>query len=226
MGKKQLDRKTIISIRRDCNPKKAFGPNILHRDLIDKSYLEAVELFNKRISGWYFNIVQSMPYKIEHYNFPVIIFCCIIIDLLSQYVYGLPVHKEESYKQFFRDYLKKFNRKIDPPIISCRFREKNWHEEIIHDFADAFYHCFRCGVVHSGRILEYGRINESFPEEIIKLEKWGKNSREIHVHTTGLLAELKNIFNNYIEKLRNHDPELMKNFIDKFEIEYGITIKR
>lgn len=234
MLEKKLTQDEVIAIRKNWNPVKAFAHGYTHGDLENKSYLEIVDIFNKRISEWYFDTAKSFKKNnnrgVTHYNFPIIVFCSILIDLLSQYIYGEPVHRDFRFKQFFREYLKKYNIVIKPPIISCTYKFKNkqraegWYKEEIKDFADAYYHCFRSGVVHAGRILEYGRINEYFPRKIIKIRAWGKNQREINIHTTALLKKLREIFDDYITELKMDNIKLKKNFIKKLKFEYGIVI--
>jgi hypothetical protein len=226
MGKKSLTLEQVFDIRKGGNPDRVFAPNTYLHDLENKSYLDIVDVFNNRISKWYFDVAEFV-YKKTDYNFSIIIFCCIIIDLLSQYIFAVPSSSERTFKNFFREYLKQYNHLINPPIITCYFSNKNnkWLQEEIKDIADGFYHCFRCGVVHSGRILEYGRINTRYPDEVIKIIEWEKGKREINVNTIELPRKLKIIFNDYIEKLKSEESPFKQNFISKFKLEHGIEVK-
>ena len=223
---KEISENKAIEIRRKLNPDKAFCQDgIKHGELKGKSYLEVVKFFEKRFSGWYFNAAESIHEKTKDYNFSIVIFCCIIIDSLSQYMFGEPCATRTTFKNFCRKHLEKYNHTLKPPIVTCRYKEPKWIKEEITDMADALYHCFRCGLLHSGRVLEYGRINETYPDEIIKIVEWGAGNKEIHIHTTGLLKELKKIFKEYIEDLQSGEKELKRNFIKKMKIEYGLKLK-
>jgi len=223
MTHRRLSVKEVARIRGSWNPDKAYAPGVANGDLMNKTYLELVEAFQKRINEWYFDTAESFASKVEHHNFPIIIFCVIIIDLLSQYVEGIPSHTEKCFTNFIRTYLCDHYSKLNKPIISCRYYENNWHKEKIKDIPAAFYHCFRSGVVHSGRILEYGRINELYPQEIFKYKEWEKGKYEIVVHTTGLLKELRRQFDCYIVDLKSARSKHKKNFALKFYMEYGIN---
>jgi len=224
--KKIISPEEVLRIRGGGNPDRAIAPNTHTRDLSNKSYSEIIEIFKDRIYDRYIYAADAFD-KEKKYNFVVIILCCIIVDLLSQYWYGSPASKKFYFKEFFRENFKQYNHRIIPPIRSCYFdtNKDKWFEEIINDVADGFYHCFRCGVVHSAMILEYGRINERFPEEIIKVVTWGKDKNEININTSGFLRLVKEAFDSYCEKLRLEEQRLKNNFIKKWELDFGVQIK-
>ncbi|MBM3251268.1 MAG: hypothetical protein FJZ11_00600 [Candidatus Omnitrophica bacterium] len=222
MTKKSLTINDVFNIRKGGNPERAFAPQTLHRDLYNKSYLELVGIFESRISKWYFDVAESLSENTDS-NFIVTAVCCIILDLLSQYIYGVPSSSKKCFKKFFKDHLNEYNHSIQPPIESCYYdKKKKWVKERINDISEGFYHCFRCGIVHSGRILEYGRINTLYPNEIIKIIDWQKEKKEININPKEFLRKMREIFNNYIKNLRNNDSELKRNFINKMKLEYGM----
>jgi len=96
---------------------------------------------------------------------------CIIIDFLSQYRYGLEASESDKFKEFFSTYLGGYNFSLKPSITSCYCYKNKWQKIEITDIANALYHGFRCGLLHSGRILEYGRINE-LHKEPVRAERW------------------------------------------------------
>lgn len=222
MRKGKISFDEVLKIRGSGNPNKAIAPKTHIQDLNGKTYEELVEIFKSRITERYINAAEFID-KNNDFNFVLFVTCCVILDLLSQYIYGKPSSSEKIFKKFFRKYLKKHNHPIKPPIISCYYnnKEEKWYEESINDAADGFYHCFRCGVVHSGMILEYGRINRTNPEDVIKISEWGKG-REIVVNPSKLLEEIKKIFDNYINDLKKKNPAVKTNFIKRLIFDYGI----
>jgi len=225
----------VYKIRKNVNPEVSVAPpNVCFVDLEGKTYQEIVEIFEARILDRYIKIAESLDRATlegrEQWsgaNFAITILCCVIIDMLSQYVYAAPASEKMIFKQFFREWLKQINHKIEPPIETCYYSKGNWFKEAINDVADAFYHCFRCGIVHSGRILEYGRINPRYPDEIIRVVTWDekRNNREINVNPAALVKKIREVFMRYIEKLKANESVLKQNFVKKFKMEYGIEIQ-
>ncbi len=114
----------VWAIKKSANPAQPFAPGIVFEDLTEKNYHEIVEIFNERISRWYFDIGEQIHQKIPDCNFALIIFCSIILDLLSQYVYAVPTSSESVFKKFFRQYLSKWNFEVSPPIVSCYYHKR------------------------------------------------------------------------------------------------------
>jgi len=222
---KILSLNEVLEIRGGGNPDRAIAPNTHMCDLVDKSYNELVEIFHSRINNRYIEAAEFID-RNGDYNFVVTILCCVILDLLSQYVYGTESSSKKVFVDFFRKYFKEHNYLIKPPITSCYYssKKKKWFSEQIHDVAEGFYHCFRCGVVHSGMILEYGRINKRYPEELIKIIEWKTDKREINVNPSKLLQTIKEKFNDYIMELRNNNQKLKKNFIKRLKFDYGLKL--
>lgn len=220
--KRILDLDEVFNIRGSGNPDRAIAPKTHLGDLKLKKYPELVEIFQNRICDRYINAAEYID-KNGDYNFVVTILCCVILDLWSQYVFGTPSSSRDTFKEFFRSYFKEYNHTITPYIVSCYYSKEQgkWFKERICDVADGLYHCFRCGVVHSGMILEYGRINRRYPEELIKIIEWEKDRKEINVNPSAFLERIKEKFEEYIGKLKNEEPELKSNFIKKLKFDYG-----
>ena len=210
-----------IEIRRQRNPDTAFSPGLHFGDLFGKTYIEIVDAFRARIYERYIDPANHCNEN-NKYNFTVLILCCVILDLLSQYFYGKESSGKLTFIQFIREYIPESGEQITPSIESCYFK-KEWTEETINDAAEGFYHCFRSGVVHSAMVLEYGRINEEHPN-IVHINKWGKGKREIVINPSLLLSRLIEIFDDYIAKLRNNEQPLKDCFKKKFAFDFGVEI--
>ena len=123
MTEKKLSLDEVAAIRKKWNPDKAFAHGLTHGDLENKTYYEIVDGFNKRISEWYFDTIESLPKKVTHYNFPITIFCCIIVDLLSQYIYCTSVHKEKYFTQFLKIICQNLIRKLNLQLLAVNLKK-------------------------------------------------------------------------------------------------------
>jgi hypothetical protein len=150
--------------------------------------------------------------------------------LLSQFIYGTQESSSRAYKWFLRKNMPDFRRKIKPPLKTCRYiNGQGWKYEYKKDFAEAFWHAYRCGVVHSAMILDYGRISG---EDIVgigriaNLRRWGKRDREIAVNPFLLLKNTEQAFDRYIAHLLNPtNKKLRQIFAKKFYRSFGKKIK-
>lgn len=224
--------KTLISIddvykiKASGNSDRTIAAGVKIKDLPSKSYQEKVEVFQLRIQKWFFDTMRSLSKDTnEETNFVLTAISCVLIDLFSQYRYGEAQSSKASYTKFFEDYLSEQNHKINPPIKSCNFRNDKWEEIEITSVAEGFYLGFRCGILHSARIMEYGRINRYHKDEIIKVLEWNpsKKTKEINVHAPALFMKLEKIFKEYIKVLKEEKSEEYKiNFLKRYNFEYGI----
>lgn len=214
------------------NPEKTFCRKFHYRDLNPDNLNDTITKFEERIKYWFFKPTKDLIKKnIEANNFFAIIIVCIIIDLLSQYWYGLPSSDGKKYKDFLKIFMRSFQSKIKPPLkyYSWNKQDKAWEEVKLQDYAQAFYHIFRCGLLHNAMIADCGRISgKSILKKSIKLRSWkygNKKGREIAVNSILLLKNLEVFFNRYIEKLYDKREEnLRRNFVKKFEWDFGVKI--
>ncbi len=207
------------------NPNRIFTDGVKLYELDGQSIDKIIDCFEDRITNWYFRFARKLT-KSTQSNFMLVATCCILIDLFSQYIYGDNFSSARCFKRFVREYLKRYNRGIKPPIKTLVHRDGEVKEEKIIDVAEGLYAGFRCGVVHSARILEFGRINRENSKNAIILRKWRyaeQNGIEIQINPVILLDDLERIFKNYLKKLRKGDVKLVDNFKKKFKFEYGIS---
>jgi hypothetical protein len=230
-----MTEKEALKIRKNNrNPDVTFAhPDVKYKRVLDGDYTyeDAVTDFENKVTRWYFGVaekiedVNSSEEGLPGANFSVLMLNCMIIDLLSQYYYGMPTSKGSKFKSFVETRFSKYNKSIDPPIRSCSYM-KCWKVEGIKTIADALWHGFRCGVLHSGRILEYGRINELY-DTPISIEPWESNpdKKDIHINTFSLLKEIKKVFKSYMKDLKSNREPQKRNFIKKFQFDYGVKLK-
>lgn len=219
----------IYAIKKNANPNKIIADRIKIDDLNSKSYQEKVEIFRSRVQIWFFDTMKPPMESSTASNFLLIATSCILIDLFSQYRYGMAYSTRKSYIEFIKEWLSDYNQLIDPPIESCHYNacSKKWEKDKIKSVAEAIYHCFRCGVLHSARIMEYGRINRKFEKAVIKVLPWGGDyKKEINIHAPAFFLKLEEVFDKYIKILKDESCEEYKiNFLKRFNFEYGIIEK-
>lgn len=216
------------------NPDKSFGGGLHYRDLEGKSLNEVATAFHERHKAWYIEPIKLLASQKDSkrpHGFVMTAISCILIDILSQYHVGSEKHQENDYVKYVEGLDPLFNQKIDPAIISFRFKDrlkKGPTEEIKH-LAYAFYHGFRSGIVHGGRILEYGRISgPQVAPKIIQIRKWGEKSenQEVAVSPELLFECVENRFMDYIKALtEGNNLKLRQNFAKKFGLDFGVSLK-
>jgi len=211
------------------NPEKAFAKDTHYKHLDSYDFTDVVKAFDRRIKYWYFYHAKELVPK-QHQGFAIVVIVSVIIDLLSQFIYGTQESSARIYKCFLRKYIPEFRKKIKPPLKSYRHVHDNgWKMELIKDFADAFYHAVRCGVVHSAMILDYAGIagEDEVPKgRVICCNPWGDGKREVAVNPFVLLERAEQAFDQYIEKLQNPaNKSLRQKFAKKFYRSFGKKIK-
>jgi hypothetical protein len=210
------------------NPNRAFADGIKVYDLQGQSFDKVIDYFESRITKWYFKISRRKVLKDS--NFMLMTTCSVLIDLFSQYFYGQYFSSKKHFIQFIEEHLDKYNQELTPPLETVDRDKKtgNPTQVKVKSIAEGLYVGFRCGVVHSARILEFGRINQVDKKNAISLQEWRyehKNGREIQVNPALLLKELERIFRKYIKKLRKNDQEAVANFKKKFNFEYSTSFQ-
>ncbi len=213
--------KPIIRI----NPHRTFSPGVTYRKLRKLTFDETVLAFQNRITTWY--MAQALTGTKGHDGFLRTTMACVILDLISQYYYDPCSSNGRKFQDFLKTKIPEFNRAINPPIASYTYIRGFWHDEQIDNFAKAFWHGYRCGIIHNGMVLEYGRISwKPIANKLVTLRKReDKRGKELAVNPRSLTKRVKLIFKEYIANLR--DPSeivLRRNFVNKFQRDFGIKL--
>lgn len=216
------------------DPERFFTYNKKIKELKRKNFNEIVSLFKKRIKKWYFEPAKLLLSSSVHYDFIVMVINNIIIDLLSQYRYNLEQSDPQKFKLFLKDYIPEFdnNFKEKGMIRYYSFNEKKVISSNAQTFpanySKAFYKAFRNGIIHNAVILPYGGIGRDYPE-ILHEEIWGQPDDKITlaINSKLLFEKLKDVFKDYITKLKDSDSindNLRNNFKEKFYRDFGYKI--
>ncbi len=207
------------------NPSRVFAPDTHYQNLAGKSFEEVVKIFSRRVQVWYLD--QALRCKGRDGGFLRTTMSCIVLDLLSQYYFDLQNSQETGFRKFLLEKIPQFNQPIDPKIQSSTYRKGEWCVEQIDSLDKAFWHGFRCGIIHNGMILEYGRISASeVAPKIVQLrEREDKNGTEVAVNPALLLERINQLFQEYIRQLLGpSETELRKKFAAKFERDFGVAL--
>ena len=207
------------------NPDRIFADGIKLGDLRNMSFDEVIQAYEKRVTDWYFDVSKDVLNNTAS-NFMLTAWCCTIIDFLSQYRYGKQFSSASYFEDFFKEQLPKYDLSITFPIASVTNKNGKIYSKSISTIAEGFYHGFRCGLIHAGRILEYGRVNRENQRDAFVIQEWddnGKKKAEIQLNPVILLQELEEVFKKYIAGLK-HETLLQNNFKKKFYWEYGIRL--
>ena len=118
---------------------------------------------------------------------------------------------------------------LSSPINSVIYQGNLPYPENILDLAEAFYHGFRCGVVHNAKIMEYGRINpdKMISPDIIQEKPWapGTAQIEVSVNPSLLFKAVVAKFEDYLVRLRDKTQiDLRTKFANRFKSDTGITL--
>jgi len=213
------------------NPERNYTKEVKYKDLMGYSFEQILSEFNNRILGWFINPVDELTDEgsnVGHYGFPTTMACCVLIDLLCQYREGLERSTESIYRNYLGLIHVSFNHKLSKTINSVEYKNNLPYEVIITDLAHAFYHGFRCGIIHNAKIMEYGRINgdPKIAPDVIQERKWDNEGTQIEVAVNpGLLFKvLKYNFQTYLQELGNKkNTNLRENFAKRFKQDTGIV---
>lgn len=172
-------------------------------DSTEEIWEEAIKIFIDRINS---RIIYAIDRLIESkdrnemlkYGFPIMILQCSLIDTLAKFRYGTN-KQTKRFKKFLKEYL----------LFDFKEEEK---EEI----ADKFYEDIRCGIVHSGSTENMSGLSCDSWNLITNIKEEGKEFMSVDIFIMD--KELRKYLKEYIQKLRNKDEELRKNFVKIMDV--------
>lgn len=212
------------------NPEKTFGGGKHYQDLISMTFEEVVTAFEGRVKDWFIRPVTVLVKDnntVSPNGFQITQACCVVIDLLSQFRNDLPASSASSYIDYLKELDPLFAEEVNPAIDS--WDPKTGKLRKIENLAQAFYHGFRCGIVHSAMIMDYGRITDrpDIAPQMIQARKWGKTikDREVVVSPALLLRSVIRGFETYIQALKDQSQQaLRQHFANKMKRDFGVIL--
>lgn len=159
---------------------------------------KAIDIFIDRINSRFFYAIDKLMenkdrYEMLKYGFAIMTLQCSLIDTFAKFRYGSNKQTERFY-MFLKEYL-----------------IKNIDEEEKQKIASKFYKDIRCGLVHSGSTENMSGLSCDAVNLITTMKNGNKEFISVDIFIMD--KELRKYFKEYINKLRNKDEELRKNFV-------------
>ncbi len=213
-----------------------FNKENLIRELNGKDLPTVIEMYRKRIKGWYIDPTSILLHKIFQStgDFILIDICCVIIDMLSQYEFNLQKSNGLIFQMFLKKYIPEFNILLNPNkklkyfdvfsniFIDDYIKNIKVSKKQRKDLAWVFYLAFRNGIIHNGLVLGFGRHNRSKSSQIIFLDHWGRKNEylEITINPELLFNRINEIIDIYLDKVKK--AKILQNrFQNKFYRDFG-----
>lgn len=177
---------------------------------INKTWNQVIDLFNNRITDFYFNPIEDIikTKKLKGEGFTILTIQCALIEMFASFKSGKIHNYRKNPKGPKYEY-----KKSDECFISFlqseeMFKDHFFQEDGTKDVpfkASDFYDKVRCGLMHEARTKGEWVVNskrEYLGNEKIFITK--KGSSEIRIDRTILNYQLKKYFEGYLDSLRQN----------------------
>lgn len=205
------------------NPSRDVAFGVKFQQLDGKSFNEMLEFLKQRIEDFFLEPIRVIMNSLisgkeTNIGFVIISLCSTLIDVLSSYINP----KELQIGKRFVDFLVKwmpgdFNKSFRNNRIIFYYDRKGKLIQAFSssiNYAQAFWFQFRCSVVHNASFGPYGGYDfgqSDLLEEYLFKDNMGRDRVELGVNPTLLFNNVKQIFNDYINKLRNPLEDVLRN---------------
>ncbi len=212
---------------------RAFRRTTRYDEISWNDFSKVVDAFHGRIDDWYILPTKALIHHAEggHYAFAVMALNCLLIDTMSQYVYGALSSSRSLFKNFVRARIPKLAgplpTKIDQPVSP-----HNQNGDPLTTYEDVLYTGFRCGILHQAHVPLYGVLYGeptpfSFQTSGVTQYASGADCPTVICHPKEVFNEVETAFLQYLDELLDPDPQfntLRQLFKAKFEDSFGVPI--
>lgn len=188
-----------------------------------------VHAYSLRIREWYLVPGHHLSANI-HYAFALMALNSLLIDTLSQFVYGVVSGSRSKFINFIVERL--------PPRYSAALSTRIRHpgaKQPLTDVAEVIYHAFRCGVLHEAHLPPYAGVAPNCQPPVIvddnaglaRYADSGLPCPTVILDPLALFSDLVSAFDAYLGDLQERSPTqdaLRANFKRKFSTSFGIDI--
>ncbi|MFJ7649157.1 hypothetical protein ACIQ1H_16570 [Lysinibacillus sp. NPDC097279] len=163
----------------------------------DDNWDTAIEIFQDRIQGRYFNVIDELIQREElmRDGFIIMALNCLLIETLLQFKNGWD-ETEGGNKRSYSDFLvSEF-----PQIFNL-------------SLAGKFYTDIRCGILHSAQTKGKSKLtfNKNY---VVKLMNY-QNKGYIKVDVKNFTLEIRDYYNRYLKMIENNIDDTRENFWKK-----------
>jgi hypothetical protein len=184
--------------------------------------------FKLKLEDWYINPIKLLT-RTEHAGFTAVALSCVLVDTLAQYSDGILSSKRSSFIGWLKNAVPETSKPFPTSILKS---VKQPADVEAHDFAEAIYYGFRCGILHEAHPKLYAGIwgmdqAMDYRPKGVTLYEDGTDCPSVVIDPAKLFALIERAFEDYFSKLLSDDPQfepLRKNFQHKFLASYGINI--
>src|SRR5262249_54853727 len=120
-----------------------------------------VDAFAERMGEWYFEPIRYYRHTMNdpgHFAFDVMAVDCLIIDAMSQFVFGELSSEGSVFMRFVEKYLPNFKGTLTVPIEHHSFQKRNGQLQILNKHLTTIeaviWSGFRCGILHHSSFAE------------------------------------------------------------------------
>lgn len=201
-----------------------FSPGVRYSNVDWNDFQSVVRSFDERLNKWYLDVAGNLP---SDSGFAKVALCCLIIDTLSQYRYGLTRSAGRDFRKFIRYYIPELRGPLQTTIrvpgSGANYTEK---EEVL-------WSAFRCGILHEAHVPLFGGIDggksAAFTEEAPGTSANFDDGTPCPTYVLDpgkLLQVVKVATATYIEELLAIPPnrEVRQKFAHKVKRSFGKTI--
>lgn len=204
-----------------------FSKEIKYSQITWSKLDQVVDAFRQRIADWYLDPANELA-KNGHFAFSVMALNCLLIDTLSQFEAGIDSSDRSKFKGFIRTRLPSaYSQPVTPNI-----RHEDGRSAVVEDVADALYHGFRCGILHTAHITPYGGVDPGAstpvrvePSGKVKYKDTGTDCPSVIINPLILLKDVTAAFEKYIRELMDPSKTALRdNFKKKFSTSFGVDL--
>jgi hypothetical protein len=206
-----------------------FSSHRLYSSVDWTDFDSIIDAYDLRIREWYLEPGKQLSANV-HFAFTLMALDSLLIDTLSQFVYGLGSGSRSKFIDFIKTWL--------PPRYSATLGTPIRHpgaKQPLKSVAEVIYYAFRCGVLHQAHLPPYAGVAPNHRPPVLvddsaglaRYSDTGLPCPSVILDPLALFSDLVSAFDSYLRDLRNRSSvsdDLRRNFKRKFSTAFGIDI--